>query len=87
MPDLSAPGASQLRALDGLASDTRSILRRASRLQRQTRDLGDPALSEQGRELVATAERLLSSLEERRREGRMLARQQLRGSVAELEQP
>jgi hypothetical protein len=79
MPDLSAPGASRLRALDALTSDTRSLLRRAGKVQRQTADLGDQVVTEQGRELVDATERLLNSLEERRRDERLLARQQLRG--------
>jgi hypothetical protein len=87
MPDLSVPGAGQLRALDGLASDARSIVRRASRLERQTADLGDATLTEQVRELTGAAEQLLASFEERRRDGRLLARQQLRGSDTEPDRP
>jgi CRISPR/Cas system-associated endonuclease/helicase Cas3 len=87
MPDFSVPGAARLRALDALASDTRSLLRRAGRVQRQTADLGDPVVTEQGRELQDAAERLLNSLEERRREERLLARQQLRGIPADTDGP
>jgi hypothetical protein len=87
MPDFSVPGAARLRALDALASDTRSLLRRAGRVQRQTADLGDPVVTDQGRELQDAAERLLNSLEERRREERLLARQQLRGIPADTDGP
>jgi hypothetical protein len=87
MPDFSVPGAARLRALDALASDTRSLLRRAGRVQRQTADLGDPVVTEQGRELQDAAERLLNSLEERRREERLLARQQLRGIPVDTDGP
>lgn len=87
MPDFSVPGAARLRALDALASDTRSLLRRAGRLQRQTADLGDSVVTEQGRELQDAAERLLNSVEERRREERLLARQQLRGIPADTDGP
>jgi hypothetical protein len=87
MPDFSVPGAARLRALDALASDTRSLLRRAGRVQRQTADLGDPVVTEQGRELQDAAERLLNSLEGRRREERLLARQQLRGIPADTDGP
>ena len=87
MPDFSVPGAARLRALDALASDTRSLLRRAGRVQRQTADLGDPVVTEQGRELQDAAERLLNSVEERRREERLLARQQLRGIPADTDGP
>lgn len=87
MPDLRAPGAARLRALDALTSDTRSLLRRVGRVQRQAADLGDPVLSEQGRELVDCTERLLTSLEERRQDERRLARQQLRGLPVDLDQP
>jgi erythromycin esterase-like protein len=87
MPDFSVPGAARLRALDALASDTRSLLRRAGRVQRQTADLGDSVVTEQGRELQDAAERLLNSLEERRREERLLARQQLRGIPADTDGP
>jgi len=87
MPDFSVPGAARLRALDVLASDTRSLLRRAGRVQRQTADLGDPVVTEQGRELQDAAERLLNSLEERRREERLLARQQLRGIPVDTDGP
>jgi hypothetical protein len=79
MPDFSAPGVDRLRALDSLASDARSLLRRAGRVQRQTADLADPALTEQSVELVAATERLLASVEERRQEERQRARRQLRG--------
>ncbi|HVB14427.1 MAG TPA: hypothetical protein VNH38_06710 [Candidatus Dormibacteraeota bacterium] len=87
MPDLSKPGAGRLRALDALASDARSLLRRAGRVQRQTADLGDSAITQQGRELVEAAEQLLNSLEERRRDERLLARQQLRGLGTDADQP
>ena len=87
MPDFSVPGAARLRALDALASDTRSLLRRAGRVQRQTADLGDPVVTDQGRELQDAAERLLNSLEERRREERLLARQQLRGIPVDTDGP
>ena len=87
MPDFSVPGAARLRALDALASDTRSLLRRAGRVQRQTADLGDSVVTEQGRELQDAAERLLNSVEERRREERLLARQQLRGIPADTDGP
>ena len=87
MPDFSVPGAARLRALDALASDTRSLLRRAGRLQRQTAALGDSVVTEQGRELQDAAERLLNSVEERRREERLLARQQLRGIPADTDGP
>lgn len=87
MPDLSLPGAIQLRALDGLASDARSLLRRATRLERQTADLSDANLDDQARDLVDAAEHLLTTLEERRRDGRLLARQHLRGTEAGADQP
>ncbi|HUY09087.1 MAG TPA: hypothetical protein VMW80_06510 [Candidatus Dormibacteraeota bacterium] len=87
MPDLSVPGAGRLRALDAVAADTRSLLRRASKVQRQTADLGDPLVTEQGQELVVIAQRLLESLEERRRDERLLARQQIRGANRDTEQP
>ncbi|MGC2193019.1 MAG: hypothetical protein WA751_11885 [Candidatus Dormiibacterota bacterium] len=87
MPDLSVPGASRLRALDTVASDTRSLVRRAAKIQRQTADLGDPLLTEQGRELVDATERLLNVLEERRRDERLLARQQLRGVNSRSDEP
>ncbi|MGA7173416.1 MAG: hypothetical protein WCB86_06965 [Candidatus Dormiibacterota bacterium] len=87
MPDLSTPGASRLRALDAVAADTRSLLRRAGKVQRQTADLGDPAVTEQGQELVDAAQRLLESLEERRRDERLLARQHIRGGDRDFEQP
>jgi erythromycin esterase-like protein len=56
-------------------------------VQRQTADLGDPVVTEQGRELQDAAERLLNSLEERRREERLLARQQLRGIPVDTDGP
>jgi hypothetical protein len=87
MPDFSVPGAARLRALDALTSDTRSLLRRAARVQRQTADLADPVLVAQGRELVDTVERLLTSLEERRQEERQRARQQLRGIPPDQDLP
>ncbi|HVB53609.1 MAG TPA: hypothetical protein VNF24_05400 [Candidatus Acidoferrales bacterium] len=87
MPDLSVSGAGRLRALDALASDTRSLLRRAGKVQRNTADLGDPSVTEQGRELVDATERLLASLEERRRDERLLARQHLRGIGRDADQP
>jgi hypothetical protein len=87
VPDLSIPGASRLRALDAVTTDTRSLLRRAGKVQRQTADLGDPVVTEQGQELVDAAQRLLESLEERRRDERLLARQQIRGGDRDSEQP
>jgi len=87
MPDLSLPGAIQLRALDGLASDARSLLRRATRLERQTADLSDANLDDQARDLVDAAEHLLTTFEERRRDGRLLARQHLLGPEAGGDQP
>lgn len=87
MPDLSAPGAGRLRALDAVTSDTRSLLRRAGKVQRQTADLGEPGLTEQSRELVDVTERLLDSLEERQRDERLLARQELRGIGGSTEHP
>lgn len=87
MPDLSLPGAIQLRALDGLASDARSLLRRATRLERQTADLSDANLDDRARDLVDAAEHLLTTFEERRRDGRLLARQHLLGPEAGADQP
>ncbi|MGC1183765.1 MAG: hypothetical protein WBA31_01255 [Candidatus Dormiibacterota bacterium] len=87
MPDLSLPGATQLRALDGLASDARSLLRRSTRLERQTADLSDTDLTGQARDLVAAAEHLLASFEEKRRDSRLLARQHLRGTEVDAEHP
>lgn len=83
MPDLSGPGAQRIRALDGLASDTRSLLRRGARVRRQTADLEDPLLDAQSLALLEAAERLLRSLEERRQEERQQARQRLRLSRAD----
>ncbi|HEY6537638.1 MAG TPA: hypothetical protein VI138_01190 [Candidatus Dormibacteraeota bacterium] len=87
MPDLSLPSAGRLRALDGLASDTRSLLRRAGRVQRLAADLGDPALDDQSRELVDATERLLSCFEERRREARLAARQRVLDPGPETDEP
>jgi hypothetical protein len=85
MPDFSAPGAARLRALDALASDVRSLLRRGGRVQRQTADLGDTELTEQCGELLQATERLLASVEERRHEERQQARRQLRGITSDQE--
>jgi hypothetical protein len=79
MPDLGSVGADRIRALDAVASDTRSLLRRAARMRQQTSNLGDPELAALGSELVELAERLLIRLEEHRAEERRRARQQLRG--------
>lgn len=87
MPDLSSPAGARLRALDRLTSDTRALLRRVARVQSQTAELEDSVLSQQGRELVDTTERLLTSLEERRQVERRAARRQLRGIPVETEQP
>ena len=76
-----------MRALDALASDTRSLLRRAGKVQRRAADLGDPQVTEQGGELLDAAARLLDSLERRRTAERQLARQLVRGQSDDGEQP
>ncbi|MGH7643661.1 MAG: hypothetical protein ACRENX_11765 [Candidatus Dormibacteria bacterium] len=87
MPDLSVPGPSRLRAVDALAADTRSLLRRATKVQRQTADLGETAITEQGQLVVEVTERLLGSLEDLRRDERLLARQNLQGIGGDSDQP
>lgn len=85
MPDFSAPGADRVKALDVLASDVRSLLRRAARVQRQLADFSDPELTESGRELLDATERLLASVEEHRQKERQQARRQLRGIANDQE--
>jgi hypothetical protein len=85
MPDFSTQGADRLRALDALASDVRSLLRRAGRVQRQTADVGDTELTEQSGELLEATERLLAGVDERRHEERLQARRQLRGIAGDQE--
>jgi hypothetical protein len=85
VPDFSASGADRLKALDALASDVRSLLRRAARVQRQMADLSEPELTESGRELLDATERLLASVEERRQQERQQARRQLRGIANDQE--
>lgn len=87
MPDLSVPGPGRMRALDALASDTRSLLRRAGKVQRRAADLGDPQVTEQGGELLDATARLLDSLERRRVAERQLARQLVRGRSEAEEEP
>ncbi|HUY25169.1 MAG TPA: hypothetical protein VMV09_07695 [Candidatus Saccharimonadales bacterium] len=85
MPDFSAPGADRLKALDALASDVRSLLRRAARVQRQAADLAAPELTESSGELLEVTERLLAAVEERRQHERQQARRQLRGIAGDQE--
>jgi sensor histidine kinase YesM len=85
MPDFSAPGADRLKALDALASDVRSLLRRTARAQRQIADLSDPELTHSSRELLDATERLLALVEERRQQERQQTRRQLRGVANDQE--
>jgi len=85
VPDFSAPGTDRLKALDALASDVRSLLRRAARVQRQAADLSDPELTESSGELLEATERLLAGVEERRQHERQQARRQLRGIASDQE--
>ena len=85
MPDFSAPGADRLKALDALASDVRSLLRRAARVQRQAADLAAPELTESSGELLEVSERLLAAVEERRQHVRQQASRQLSGIAGDQE--
>jgi sensor histidine kinase YesM len=85
MPDFSAPGADRLKALDALASEVRSLLRRTARAQRQIADLSDPELTQSSRELLDATERLVARVEERRQQERQQTRRQLRGVADDQE--
>ncbi|MFZ0168597.1 MAG: hypothetical protein WAL64_04125 [Candidatus Dormiibacterota bacterium] len=85
MPDFSAPGVDRLKALDALASDVRSLLRRTARVQRQAADLAAPELTESSGDLLEVTEGLLAAVEERRQHERQQARRQLRGIASDQE--
>ncbi len=76
-------GPQGLRRLEGALSDSRSVLRRAGRLQRSLGECGDPGLERLAAACVEAAQELLAGLEVARAEERRRTRELLRPGLSE----